>query len=55
MADCGAGVVLGQAVALLAWSTTQQHDRVDTSDGRAFWHDAGLAKVRDAWKAYWRQ
>ena len=37
---------------LLAWSTTQQHDRVDTSDGRAFWHDAGLAKVRDAWKAY---
>ncbi|MAA97026.1 MAG: hypothetical protein CMN86_01915 [Stappia sp.] len=37
---------------LLAWSTTQQHDRADTSDGRAFWHDAGLAKVRDAWKAY---
>ena len=36
----------------LAWSTTQQHDRADASDGRAFWHDAGLTKVRDAWKAY---
>ncbi len=37
---------------LLAWSTTQRHDRADASDGRAFWHDAGLTKVRDAWKAY---
>lgn len=35
-----------------AWSTTQQHDRADASDGHTFWHDSQLAKVRDAWQAY---
>ena len=36
----------------LAWSTTQQHDRVDAYDGHTFWHESGLEKVRDAWTAY---
>lgn len=35
-----------------AWSTTQKHDRADALDGQAFWHDSGMAKIRDAWKAY---
>lgn len=50
-----AGVVWfwGQAGSrFLAWSITQKHDRADALDGKVFWHDSRLAKVRDAWTAY---
>lgn len=35
-----------------AWSTTQEHDRRDASDGRSLWHDDSNGALRQAWTVY---
>ena len=35
-----------------AWSTTQEHDLRDASDGRSLWHDDSNGALRQAWTVY---